>query len=254
MLLPAVEIAPTAPHTATVIWLHGLGASGHDFEPIVPMLRMPWARFVFPHAPARAVTINGGYVMPSWYDIRHFDWDDAGREDEGQVRESAALIDALVAHEANAVPSTRIVLAGFSQGGALALYVANRSPLPLAGVLILSAYLLPGAEVAAANAATPTLFLHGRHDDVVPMIAGQRAFQATSRLRDRWRGETIPAATRSSRTSSATSPASSTNGLQTGLRHDASPATPASPRFARPGLAARPAGLREERAAAHRAE
>lgn len=180
MLLPAVEIDPTQTHTATVIWLHGLGASGHDFEPIVPMLRMPWARFVFPHAPERSVTINGGMVMPSWYDIRHFDWDSAGREDEGQVRDSAAMIHAWIAHEARAVPTSRIVLAGFSQGGALALYVGNRYPETLAGILILSAYLLPGAEqIAAANATTPTLFLHGRHDDVVPMFAGQHARAAT---------------------------------------------------------------------------
>lgn len=173
-------IEPTEPHTASVIWLHGLGASGHDFEPIVPLLRLPWARFVFPHAPEQAVTINGGYVMPSWYDIRHFRWDDAGREDEAQVRSSAALVDAWIAHEAGVVPSARILLAGFSQGGALALYVANRSPSTLAGAMILSAYLLPGAaEVNAANATTPTLFLHGRHDDVVPMFAGQRAFAAT---------------------------------------------------------------------------
>ena len=179
MLLPAVVIEPTEPHTASVIWLHGLGASGHDFEPIVPLLRLPWARFVFPHAPEQAVTINGGYVMPSWYDIRHFKWDDTGREDEGQVRSSATSVAAWIEHESKAVATSRIVLAGFSQGGALALYVANRSAAPLAGALILSAYLLPGAaEVDAANATTPTLFLHGRHDGVVPMFAGQRAFAA----------------------------------------------------------------------------
>ena len=180
MQLAAVEIEATEPHTATVIWLHGLGASGHDFEPIVPLLRLPWARFVFPHAPDQAVTINGGMVMPSWYDIRHFDWDDAGREDEAQVRASAAIIDAMIAHEARRVPTSRIVLAGFSQGGALALYVANRSAVPLAGGLILSAYLLPGAaDLNAANAGTPMLFQHGRYDEVVPCVAGQRAHAAT---------------------------------------------------------------------------
>lgn len=180
MPIPAVVVEPTQAHTATVIWLHGLGASGHDFEPVVPMLRMPWTRFVFPHAPERAVTINGGVVMPSWYDIRHFDWDDSGREDEREVLESAALIEAWLAQEAAVVPTSRILVAGFSQGGALALYVANRHPAPLAGALILSAYLLPGAaEVNEANATTPTLFQHGRYDDVVPMVAGQRAFAAT---------------------------------------------------------------------------
>ena len=178
-LLPCVEIEPTEPHRATVLWLHGLGASGHDFEPIVPALRMPWARFVFPHAPVRPVTINGGYRMPSWYDIRSLDFDATDREDPGELADSAAAVEALLAREEARVAPGKVVLAGFSQGGALALYVGRRHAQPLAGILVLSAYRVePEAAPNPANAATPLMFAHGRYDDVVPMAAGRAACAA----------------------------------------------------------------------------
>jgi phospholipase/carboxylesterase len=188
-MLSAVEIEPTRPHTATVVWLHGLGASGHDFEPIAPMLRMPWVRFVFPHAPEREVTINAGYVMPSWYDIRHLRFDSApsrppqadglGREDEAQLAESAAAVRALLAREEARVPAGRIVLAGFSQGAALALHVGRTYPRRLAGILALSGYLvMPKTPDDPANADTPMLLLHGTQDDVVPVRAGRASYDA----------------------------------------------------------------------------
>ena len=184
-LLPCVEIEPSVPATASVVWLHGLGASGDDFVPIVPHLRLPHVRFVFPEAPARPVTINGGYVMPSWYDIRSLDFRAHDREDMEQVRATAVAIEALLSREeARGIPPERTVLAGFSQGGALALYVGHRHPKRLGGILALSAYLLaPHAlgEGSLANAQTPLLFLHGRYDDVVPDFAGRMAHDAFAR-------------------------------------------------------------------------
>lgn len=177
-LLPCVEIDATrGPASAAVIWLHGLGASGHDFEPIVPHLGLDHARFVFPHAPAIPVTINRGWVMPAWYDIKSLDRR-GDREDPAEVRASATRVAALIAREqSRGVPSERIVLAGFSQGGAMALHVGLRYPDPLAGLLVLSAYLLlPAALVAEqspANRRTPLLFCHGTHDAVVPVDAGR---------------------------------------------------------------------------------
>jgi phospholipase/carboxylesterase len=184
-LLPCVEIEPTEPHRATVLWLHGLGASGHDFPPIVPALRMPWARFVFPHAPRRPVTINGGVVMPSWYDIRHLNLQAPDREDEAQILESTAAIEALLAREEQRLPSTRVVLAGFSQGGALALHVGHRHAHRLAGLVVLSGYLVrPSAlgEGHPTNADTPLLFMHGRHDEVLPSFGGRLAYESCLRL------------------------------------------------------------------------
>ena len=186
-LLPCVEVEARGPATASVIWLHGLGADGHDFEPLVPHLRLPHARFVFPNAPAIAVTINGGYVMPAWYDIRNLEMSPHAqdREDPAQIRRSAAAIEALIAREvARGVPTERIVLAGFSQGGAMALYVATRHAQRLAGFMVLSAYELLSAhtsEHSEANAATPALFCHGRHDAMVPMFAGQAACESARR-------------------------------------------------------------------------
>lgn len=186
-LLSCVEVEARVPATASVIWLHGLGADGHDFEPLVPHLRLPHVRFVFPNAPAIPVTINGGYVMPAWYDIRNLDLSPTGtdREDPAQIRRSAAAITALIAREhERGVADERIVIAGFSQGGAMALYTATRHPRALAGFLVLSAYeLLRGHddEHSPANAATPALFCHGRHDQMVPMFAGQAACEAARR-------------------------------------------------------------------------
>lgn len=182
-LLPCVEVGP-AQARSSVIWLHGLGASGHDFEEVVPLLQRPDLRFVFPHAPFRPVTVNGGYVMRSWYDIRHLDFDAPDREDEGDVLAATAWVEALVAAEgARGVPADRVVLVGFSQGAALALHTALRHPTRLAGLAVLSGYRIrPHAdgEWHPANAHLPVLVHHGRFDDVVPPAAGD---QVADRLR-----------------------------------------------------------------------
>lgn len=166
----------------TVIWMHGLGATNHDFEDVVPMLAMPDVRFVFPQAPALPVTINGGYVMPAWYDILTFD-DPPLREDEPSLRASATRVEALLRREIErGVRSDRVVLMGFSQGGAMALHVGSRCPDTLAGIAVLSGYLvLPDRfpeERTSANANTPTLFCHGTLDPVVPFTLGRRSFEA----------------------------------------------------------------------------
>jgi phospholipase/carboxylesterase len=183
-LLPCVEVGPADGADASIVWLHGLGASGHDFEDIVPMLRLPRARFVFPHAPRRGVTINGGLIMPAWYDILRFS-DAAGSERADQVRESAEMVEALLARERErGVPSERTVLAGFSQGGAMALYTGVRHAHPLAGIMVLSGYEVMPAErpqPGGPNAATPMFFGHGTYDPVVPAQRGrqaQRAYEA----------------------------------------------------------------------------
>jgi phospholipase/carboxylesterase len=178
--LPAVEIDPPGRPEGAVVWLHGLGADGHDFEPIVPVLGLPRARFVFPHAPAMPVTINGGMVMPAWYDIVAIG---AGAENEPDVRRSAAQIRALVElEEQNGVPADRIILAGFSQGAAMALHVGTRYPRALRGIMVLSGYevlaRLREREETIANRSTPMLFCHGTADPVVPIAAGRMAYEA----------------------------------------------------------------------------
>jgi phospholipase/carboxylesterase len=192
-MLQTVEVEARGVCDASVIWLHGLGADGHDFEPIVPMLRLDHVRFVFPHAPMRPVTLNGGHVMRAWYDIRTLSRDPR-REDEVHIREAAGWVEALVHREiARGVPSERIVLAGFSQGGAMALHVAHRLPVPLAGILALSTYLVCeqswDSEGAAANALTPALCCHGLHDEMVPIDRGRAAYErlATPGRDVRWR-------------------------------------------------------------------
>jgi len=178
--LPAIEVAPSSGSaSATVIWLHGLGADGHDFEPIVPLLDLPHARFIFPHAPEIPVTINNGWVMRAWYDIRSLE-QRSDREDPAQVLESAAKIAELIERERErGVDSSRIVLGGFSQGGAMTLYAGLRYPRALAGLISLSGYLLfperLGAELSSANRRTPALIAHGTFDDVVPTFAGRAA-------------------------------------------------------------------------------
>jgi len=179
--LTCVEIEPATPATATVLWLHGLGADGHDFEPIVPELRLPrdaGVRFVFPNAPAIPVTINGGMVMPAWYDILALD---VGREvDERQLLQSAAAVSALVDREiARGIDSRRIVIAGFSQGGAVAYQLALSDPRPLAGLLVLSAYFATARSIQLdpANRDLPILVCHGSLDPVVPEELGHRAHQ-----------------------------------------------------------------------------
>jgi phospholipase/carboxylesterase len=179
-LLPCVEVGPEREADGAIVWLHGLGASGHDFEDIVPMLRLPRVRFVFPHAPRRGVTINGGLIMPAWYDILRFS-DAAGSERADQVRESAEMVEALLARERErGVPSDRTVLAGFSQGGALALYTGVRHAHPLAGIMILSGYEVLASERPAesANAGTRMLVAHGTYDPVVPLQRGRAALRA----------------------------------------------------------------------------
>ena len=181
-----VVVEPETPANAAIVWLHGLGADGHDFVPIVPELRLPSAisaRFVFPHAEARPVTINNGSTMRAWYDILGFNRMDA--QDEAGIRASAARIDALVdAQVAAGVPSGKIVLAGFSQGGAIALHVGLRRREALAGVMALSTYLPLEASVAAeatpAGRATPVLMCHGRQD---PVVIHDRGVQACTVLR-----------------------------------------------------------------------
>jgi phospholipase/carboxylesterase len=176
-LLPCVEIEPAPPATAAVIWLHGLGADGHDFPPIVPELGLPaghGVRFVFPHAPRIPVTLNGGMIMPAWYDIRSLD---ARGQDEAGIRQSDARLQRLIARELDrGVASERIVVAGFSQGGAIALFTGLRYERPLAGILALSTYLVaPDAlalEVAEANRQVPIFQAHGTFDPMVPHDKG----------------------------------------------------------------------------------
>ena len=183
-LLRCVEIEPSAQATASVIWLHGLGASGHDFEPIVPELQLPAdlpVRFVFPHAPQIPVTVNGGLVMPAWYDILAMDID--RKVDEAGVLASADAVDALIEREiARGIPSERIIIAGFSQGGAVAYQAALRHPKPLAGLLTLSTYMAMPVSPSEANASLPVMICHGSMDPMVPEQLGQRAAATLTEL------------------------------------------------------------------------
>ncbi len=173
-----VEIETGPAPRASVIWLHGLGADGHDFEPIVPELQLPAAlavRFVFPHAPVQPVTINGGARMRAWYDV--YSLDGVRREDETGVRASQNRVEALIAREkARGVAARRIVLAGFSQGGAIALQTGLRHAAPLAGIMALSTFLPLAAtvpkEASAANRDVPIFMAHGVYDDLIPLARG----------------------------------------------------------------------------------
>jgi phospholipase/carboxylesterase len=177
----AVDLRTGANPTHAVLWLHGLGADGHDFEPIVPELIRPhWPaiRFVFPHAPVQPVTINGGMPMRSWYDIRGMDI--ASRADEPGIRASIGLSHRWLDHLVQSgIPASNILLAGFSQGGAVILNAMVRYPQQLAGAIALSTYLpLPEkltAEAHAANAATPIFMAHGSADPVVAMPLGRKS-------------------------------------------------------------------------------
>jgi phospholipase/carboxylesterase len=180
-LLETIEIETAKNPSSAVIWMHGLGADANDFVPIVNELGLdgaPAVRFVFPNAPMRAVTINNGYVMRAWYDVSFGDLEGKGRRaDEAGVRESQAQIGALVEREAGrGIAHENILLAGFSQGGAVALHTGLRYPRKLGGVLALSTY-LPLAEsfpqeAAADNKATPVFMAHGVFDPVVPLVMG----------------------------------------------------------------------------------
>lgn len=179
---PPIELQTGPDPTASVIWLHGLGADGSDFEPIVPELHLARnlaVRFVFPHAPYRPVTMNGGYIMRAWYDI---EMTDTGFNQKiGHMRESEITITGLIEKEiARGIPSRRIILAGFSQGGAIAVYTGLRFPNPLAGIMALSAPIpLAGSlmqDAHAANAKTPIFMAHGSRDGMVPYSIGLAAY------------------------------------------------------------------------------
>jgi len=178
-LLDFVELSTHDNPSYSVIWLHGLGADGHDFEPIVPYLGLSPAtavRFIFPHALIRPVTVNGGAVMRAWYDI--IEISTSKSQDEAGISHSAGKIEALIASEiSRGIPASKIILAGFSQGGAMALHVGLRYPEKLAGIMALSAYLLfperLQSDHSKANSETPVFVGHGTQDEVVPLFLGE---------------------------------------------------------------------------------
>ena len=176
--LEVIELQTGPNPVGSVIWMHGLGADGNDFVPIIGELKLSAVavRFIFPHAPTRSVTINGGYVMRAWYDVGYEDL--SLMEDENGVRASQRAIDALIEREIErGVPHDHIALAGFSQGGAIALQTGLRQPERLAGIVALSTYLpLPDkveAERHAANRSTPIFMAHGTEDPIVPLKLAQ---------------------------------------------------------------------------------
>ncbi|MGR9107511.1 MAG: alpha/beta hydrolase [Gammaproteobacteria bacterium] len=173
--LSAIEINPSSPADSCVIWLHGLGASGHDFEPVVPYLGLPDSlalRFVFPHAPERAVTVNQGYVMPAWYDIVELSIN--RRIDHAGIRDSVELIHELLEYEIESgIPAERIILAGFSQGGVIALEGGLQFRPKLGGIIGLSTYLADKLSVPPGD--LPIFLGHGWSDPVVPFVLGQQA-------------------------------------------------------------------------------
>jgi phospholipase/carboxylesterase len=188
-MLETIETSTGAKPVFSVIWLHGLGADGHDFAPIVPeLVRKDWPalRFVFPHAPVMPITINNGYAMRAWYDIVSLDFSKV-REDAAGVRRAIGEVDALVARERDrGVPANRVFLAGFSQGGAITLAAGLRREQPFAGLIALSTYLPLAAETAAEatpkGLATPLFMAHGTQDPVVPLAAGQKSADALKAL------------------------------------------------------------------------
>ena len=178
ILLPSVEVETRPRPSHAVIWLHGLGADGNDFVQAVDAIPLPriGIRFVFPHAPMKPVTINGGFVMRAWYDILGPDL--SARQDEHGIRASQLAVDALIAREAErGIPASRIVLAGFSQGGVIALHTGLRHGRKLAGIMALSAYLAlhktTQSERAGANELTSIFMAHGQSDPIVPISAGR---------------------------------------------------------------------------------
>lgn len=197
--MESIELETGPDPDAAVLWLHGLGADGHDFEPVVPELRLPArlrVRFVFPHAPIRPVTLNQGMRMRAWYDIYRLG---GGPEDEEGIRASQALVEKLIATEKQkGIPAARIVLAGFSQGGAIALQAALRHPERLAGLLALSTYLplneKVAAERSAANRDLPIFMAHGSYDDMIPVARAERSRQILEQLGYpvRWQAYPMP--------------------------------------------------------------
>jgi len=187
-MLDCVELNPDTAPAYAIIWLHGLGADGHDFEPVAQALQLPASlpiRFVFPHAPQRPVTVNMGAVMRAWYDI--LEMDVARRVDLENILTSAQLLRNLIQRELdNGIPSQRILLAGFSQGGAIALHTGLRYEKPLAGILAMSTYLPTvetlEAECHAANRDIPILMTHGQYDPVIPIVHAENTREALIRL------------------------------------------------------------------------
>jgi phospholipase/carboxylesterase len=184
----ALVIEPESPARAAVIWLHGLGADGHDFEPIVPELGLPdhhGVRFVFPHAPVRPITINNGFAMRAWYDIVSLG--DLKKQDEPGIRDSERIVHGYIEDErARGIEPSKIVVAGFSQGGAITLHTGLRYPEKLAGLLALSTYLPLGDKVEnearPERRDTPILMCHGEHDQMLPMLMGEYTRDAMRQL------------------------------------------------------------------------
>jgi len=171
----------TQTFTANILWFHGLGADGHDFEPVVQMLNLPHIKFILPHAPYRPVTLNNGYEMRAWYDI--FGLQPDSPQDEVGINSMQATINSMIEAEiARGIPSHRILLAGFSQGGAIALHTATRFDQPLAGVLALSTYLPLKTQLQekqhVANQQLPIWMAHGRQDSVITLSTAQSSRQA----------------------------------------------------------------------------
>ncbi len=179
--LHCLELGAGADAQGAVIWLHGLGATADDFAPLVPHLDAAHLRFIFPQAPMRSVTVNFGAVMPAWYDIRTVQRG-PDREDSGHIREAGEQLNALLENlGTQGIPASRTILAGFSQGAAMALHVGLRYPRSLAGLLILSGYLVladsVNEEASAGNKTTPIQFCHGSRDAVVPMNRARATFE-----------------------------------------------------------------------------
>ncbi|MEM7279327.1 MAG: carboxylesterase [Pseudomonadota bacterium] len=187
-MLDTVEINPNSAPVGTVIWLHGLGADGHDFEPIVPELRLTNElplRFVFPHAPQIPVTLNGGMRMRAWFDVLSLDRE--GRQDEEGIRASGRALEALISRELErGISLSKIVLAGFSQGGAVAVFTTVRYPADLAGLMALSTYVPMAAALKAEhsgrNLDTPFMVAHGQFDPVLPLEFGEQVHVTLSEL------------------------------------------------------------------------
>jgi phospholipase/carboxylesterase len=199
-LLDTIEVQTGSDPTGTVIWMHGLGADGHDFEPIVPELvkrgERP-LRFVFPNATVRPVTINNGYSMRAWYDIAGIDRHTA--QDEAGIRASDAAIRTLIRRETErGIPTQRVALAGFSQGGAMSLFTGTRYPGHLAGIIGLSCYMLLAstfeAERAPANRSTRIFMAHGAYDPIVPLTLGEETHRllAAAGYEVEWHGYPMP--------------------------------------------------------------
>jgi len=188
-LLDCIEVNPSGKPAATIIWLHGLGADGHDFEAIVPELRLPDSlpvRFVFPHAPERAVTVNAGMIMRAWFDLIDLNLD-ANSADKEQFSESVEMLEALIENELRSgFASDRIVLAGFSQGGAIALHTGLHFPKRLAGILAMSMHLPTirdrSAALSPANREVPIMMAHGQMDPLIPLARAIETRQELTRL------------------------------------------------------------------------